>query len=76
MMGATFPAEPIKPYSYRHAIGLERYVRQEYGGDDPTWLVRELEGTLRDKPALKRQPARRHGFSLRALAAKVASLLF
>ena len=76
MMGATFPVEPIKPEFHRGYSDAEAYVRLEYRGSEVAWLVREVEGAARNKPAFERTSARRTGFSLRALAAKVASLLF
>ena len=76
MMGATFPTESVKPDFHRHNDEAERFVRLEYGESDLTWILREIDKPEHDIPMTRRRPSWRFGFSLRALAAKVASLLF
>ena len=76
MMGPAFTSTPIRPDLRRHPSDAMRYVRFEYGEDNPTWLFEELDGKPLEDPVSRRTRPRDLFVSLRALATKIAAVLF
>jgi len=76
MMGPIFPIDSSRPDLRRFHKEAARYVRLEFNGSNPDWLL--TEGKTADRKAVERKDpsSRRLMLSLRSAVSRVASFLF